>query len=323
MIVVTGAAGLIGSAVVRELNERGRDDLILVDHLGLSDKWMNLRSLKYDDYFEKDTFLQQLSRKGSGKISALIHLGACSSTTEKDASYLMENNFRYSVTLAELAWHYNIRMVYASSAATYGDGHEGYEDDVSRLEALRPLNAYGYSKHAFDMKMHRLRFKPLFAGVKYFNVFGPNEYHKGEMMSLVLKAFRQIQETGRLKLFKSYHPDYKDGEQKRDFLYVRDAARMTVFLALDRPRLTGLFNAGSGQASTWLDLARAIFSAMDREMNVEFIEMPAELKDRYQYYTCAPMDTLRSSGYTRPITSLDRAVQDYVKNYLMQNEARA
>lgn len=323
MIVVTGAAGLIGSAVVRELNERGRDDLILVDHLQSSEKWMNLRSLKYFDYFEKNDFLDQLSKTRSGKISAIIHLGACSSTTEGNASYLMQNNYRYSVALAEVARHYNIRMVYASSAATYGDGHEGYEDDESRLDALRPLNAYGYSKQAFDQRLHRLRFKPTFAGIKYFNVFGPNEYHKGDMMSLVLKAFRQIQSTGRLKLFKSYIPEYKDGEQKRDFLYVRDAAQMTVFLALDRPRLNGIFNAGSGQASTWLELAQAIFAALEKEPSIEFIDMPEELRSRYQYYTCAPMEKLKAAGYNKPITPLTRAVADYIKNYLLRGEARA
>jgi ADP-L-glycero-D-manno-heptose 6-epimerase len=320
MIVVTGAAGLIGSAVARDLNERGRDDLILVDHLGTSDKWMNLRSLKYYDYYEKDDFFPALSHMRSGKISAIIHLGACSSTTERNASYLMRNNFNYSVRLAEFAARYNIRMVYASSAATYGDGHEGYDDDESRLEVLRPLNAYGYSKQVFDMRLHQLKFKPSFAGIKYFNVYGPNEYHKGNMISLALKGFRQIQQEGRLKLFKSYNSEYADGEQKRDFLYVRDAARITTFLALDKPRLNGIFNAGSGQAHTWLDLARAIFLALNKEPQIEFIDMPLELRDRYQYYTCAPMEKLQKCGYDRPAMPLARAVDDYIKNYLLRDE---
>ncbi|MCR9142624.1 MAG: ADP-glyceromanno-heptose 6-epimerase [bacterium] len=340
MIIVTGAAGLIGSAVVRELNRRGEQDLILVDHLGSSEKWMNLRSLRFREYLEKDEFLDrvdwELSRREQASDSSsasgdalfaglqtVIHLGANSSTTEKDASHLIENNYRYSIRMADLCAAFGARYVYASSAATYGDGLLGFDDGHDRLHELRPLNGYGYSKHVFDQYMAGRDFEPTAAGIKYFNVFGPNEYHKGEMQSLVLKAYHQIQETGQLKLFKSYHPDYEDGKQMRDFLYVEDAAAMTVFFALDNRQAKGLFNAGSGVANTWLGLAGAIFAGMNRAVNIDFIDMPDHLKNKYQYYTCAPIDRLSAAGYSRAVTSLENAVLDYVQNYLMPGELRA
>lgn len=329
MIILTGAAGLIGSAVARELNRRGRDDLVLVDHLGESDKWMNLRSLAYLDYFEKDEFLG-IARDGrlpgdlgNLSIDAIIHLGANSATTERDATHLVENNYRYSIALAELAAGRRIRFVYASSAATYGDGDEGFDDDPAKMQDLRPLNMYGYSKQMFDLWLRRRNFQPHCAGLKYFNVYGPNEYHKGEMRSLVHKAFGQIVETGKLKLFKSHRSDYEDGKQMRDFLYVEDAAKMTVHFAIDNTTAAGVFNCGSGQANTWLTLADAIFKAMGRETNVDFIDMPDHLRDRYRSYTCAPIDRLRGTGYIEAITPLADAVGDYVKNYLLQDERRA
>ena len=330
MIVVTGAAGLIGSAVARELNRRGRTDLILVDHLGTNDKWMNLRTLKYAHYMEKDAFLAGLvpDEKLGGvavarKLDAIIHLGACSATTERDASYLVDNNYEYSRRLADFAAQHGIRMVYASSAATYGDGARGYDDDETRLSELEPLNMYGYSKHMLDLWLARRDFRPVFAGVKYFNVFGPNEYHKGDMQSLVAKAYRQIVSDGCIRLFKSYRSDYADGEQKRDFLYVTDAARLTVYLALDNTEAVGVFNCGSGTASTWLELVDAIFAAAGKEKRVEFIEMPDSLRDRYQYFTCAPMRKVSDLGFTQPVTPLREAVADYVRNYLSRQERRA
>lgn len=325
MIIVTGAAGMIGCAVVRELNRRGIDDIFLVDHLGTTDKWMNLRTLRYTEYMEKDEFIF-LIEEGSenfAKAQAVIHLGACSSTTEKDATYLINNNYQYSISIAHYCMMNNIRMVYASSAATYGEGENGFEDSEGDIDKLIPLNPYGYSKQAFDQWIKRYNFEPSFAGIKYFNIFGPNEYHKEDMRSLVLKAYYQIRDEGRLKLFKSYRPDYKDGEQKRDFLYVEDAAKMTVYLALDNVNAKGLFNAGSGEANTWLELADAIFSGMGKEPKIEFVDMPEYIKDRYQYYTCAPMKKLFDSGYKEPLTPLKEAVHDYVKNYLLNNERRA
>ncbi|MCB1138551.1 MAG: ADP-glyceromanno-heptose 6-epimerase [Leptospiraceae bacterium] len=335
-ILVTGAAGLIGSAVARELNHRGYENLILVDHLGNSEKWKNLRSLKFRHYLEKDAFRVLLRSILSGTnlsvseaellegLSGVIHLGACSSTTEYDASYLMDNNYRYSVDLAQFCKKRNLRMVYASSAATYGDGEHGFDDNIATIDSLRPLNPYGYSKQIFDQWLRSNGgFKPLFAGLKYFNVYGPNEYHKGYMQSVVLKGFRQIRDTGKIGLFKSYRDDYGHGEQKRDFLYVKDAARITVFFLLDQPETSGLFNVGSGMANTWMDLAGGIFQAMERKPNIEFVDMPEEMRPKYQYFTCAPIQRLREAGFEDHIGSLEESISDYVRNYLLHNELNA
>lgn len=325
MYLITGAAGLIGSAVAREMNRRGYNNLILTDHLGKDDKWKNLSSVDYLQYYEKDEFLELLETGDfdNEDLKGILHLGACSSTTEADASYLIENNYRYSQKLAGLAREFRIRMIYASSAATYGDGSEGFEDDLSSINSLRPLNGYGYSKHMFDLWLNKTGFDDLFAGIKYFNVYGPNEYHKGTMQSVVLKGFRQIRDTGKIKLFKSYRDDYKDGEQMRDFLYVKDAAAMTVELLLSPKKPSGLFNAGSGQASTWLQLVNAIFEATGKKPDIEFIDMPEHMREKYQYYTCAPIDRLRKAGYKNEITPLADAVKDYVTNYLMPGEVNA
>ncbi|MBU42237.1 MAG: ADP-glyceromanno-heptose 6-epimerase [Spirochaetaceae bacterium] len=333
-ILITGAAGLIGSAVVRELNHRGYTNLILVDHLGETEKWKNLRSLQFNQYLEKEPFreilegyLEGISSSESSlleDVSGIIHLGACSSTTEYDASYLIDNNYQYSIDLARFAKKRNIRMVYASSAATYGDGENGFNDTVEGLETLRPLNPYGYSKQVFDQWiLANPGFSPLFAGLKYFNVYGPNEYHKGYMQSVVLKGFRQIRDTGKIGLFKSYRDDYGDGEQKRDFLYVKDAARITVFFLLEQPEACGLFNVGSGTANTWLDLAHGIFAAMNKEPNIEFIDMPEEMRAKYQYYTCAPINRIREAGYADHIGALRESIGDYVQNYLLPGELHA
>lgn len=317
-ILVTGGAGFIGSALVAKLNQMGLTNIIIVDFLGNDNRFKNLIPLKFKDYIEGDRFSQLLADKSYllNEITTIFHLGACSSTTEKDCHYLIENNYEYTKTLCNWALANDIRFVYASSAATYGNGDQGMDDKNEDLHRLRPMNMYGYSKHLFDLYAQRQEILDKIVGLKYFNVFGPNEQHKGEMRSLVNKAYHQILETKKIQLFKSYHPDYKDGEQVRDFLYVKDAVDMTIHLAQNKSA-KGLYNLGSGIANTWITLAKAIFKAMNQPDNIEFIEMPPQLKDKYQYYTKADITKLRESGYKKSITPIDEAVKDYVQNYLI------
>ncbi len=318
MYIVTGGAGLIGSAIVWKLNRRGIRNILIVDHLGTSDKWKNLPALQYADYMEKEDFRARLRAGEFAEcpVEGIFHLGACSATTERDASYLIDNNFHYTQEIALFAAARNIRLVYASSCATYGDGAHGYRDDESELDRLRPLNMYGYSKQMFDLWAKQRGLLRYITGCKFSNVYGPNELHKGDMRSVVLRCFEQITTDGRMRLFRSYRPEYKDGEQMRDFLYVKDAADMVLFLA-DRPDATGLYNIGSGRAETWNALAAAAFAALDRPVNIEYIDMPESLRDRYQYYTKAEMTKLRALGYDREPTSLRDAVADYIRNYLI------
>lgn len=319
MIVVTGGAGFIGSAVIWKLNKMGIDKIIIVDELGSDDKWKNLIGLKFADFYHKDDFIGLvLQRAVPFKISSIIHLGACSSTTEKDADYLMDNNFHYSQELAKYSLENKIRFIYASSAATYGDGTNGYDDDESKLENLRPLNMYGYSKHLFDLWIKRNGLIDKVVGLKYFNVYGPNEYHKGEMRSVVHKAFEQVRDFGRVKLFKSYNSEYKDGEQKRDFIYVKDAVDITLFF-LEHSDKNGIYNVGTGHAQTWIELVSALFNVLGKPINIEFIDMPKEIRDKYQYFTEANLKKLRAAGYNKPIMSVQQGVTDYVKNYLLKD----
>jgi len=318
-IVVTGAAGFIGRNVVAELNARGYDNLVLVDTLGHDDKWRNLLGLDYEDLIDPDEFLTSVEKGRITELDALIHLGACSSTTERDADFLLQNNYHYTRTLCEYCLQENSRFIYASSAATYGDGSHGYSDDVAELPILRPLNMYGYSKHIFDQWAQKHKLFDRIVGLKYFNVFGPYEDHKGDMRSMVAKSYEQIKKTGKVELFKSYRPDYADGEQKRDFIYVKDAVGMTLH-SLTRRDAGGLFNCGTGQARSWKDLAMAVFAAMKLPPQIEFIEMPAVLQGKYQYFTQAPMEKMRKAGYAAPFTSLEDAVADYVTTYLQTRE---
>lgn len=315
-IVVTGGAGLIGSALVWALNQRGIDDIIVVDRLDTTEKWKNLVPLRYRDYVDADEFeTRVLQRPASlANVGTLLHLGACSSTTETDAAFLMRNNYQYTKNLAHWATDHGVRFVYASSAATYGALERDLRDD-GELDSLRPLNMYAYSKHRFDLYARDHHLLDRITGIKYFNIFGPNEHHKGDMRSLVDKAFHQIRDTGGIRLFKSHRSDYRDGEQQRDFLYVKDAVAMTLHLAEQDAH--GIFNVGSGTAHTWLDLVRPIFRAMDVPERIEFIDMPVSLRDKYQYCTCATIERLRTSGYSKPITPLADAVDDYVRNYLI------
>ncbi|MFT3782254.1 MAG: ADP-glyceromanno-heptose 6-epimerase [Nibricoccus sp.] len=318
-ILVTGGAGFIGSALVWALNRRGLTNIVISDLLGQDEKWKNLVPLKYADYIEAGPFREVVAKQPNafGKFSAVFHLGACSATTEKNASYLVDNNFAYTKELAAWALSQQARFIYASSAATYGDGAQGMDDKNANLAALRPLNMYGYSKHLFDLYAQREGFLNSIVGVKYFNVYGPNEDHKGDMRSLVNKAYQQIIETGKVRLFKSYKPEYKDGEQMRDFLYVKDAIEMTIHFAETATDAGGLYNLGSGEANTWLTLSRAIFAALGREPNIDFIEMPEILRGKYQYYTKADISKLRDTGYSRAITPLAEAVRDYVQGYMV------
>jgi ADP-L-glycero-D-manno-heptose 6-epimerase len=317
-ILVTGGAGFIGSALIWDLNQRGVDDILVADFLGADDKWRNLAPLRFDDYLEADDLLRRIEANDPAlaDIELIFHLGACSSTLERDATYLIRNNFEYTKTLAQWALAHDARFVYASSAATYGDGSAGMSDLEADPSVFRPLNMYGYSKHLFDLYAARHGFLDGIVGLKYFNVYGPNEDHKGEMRSLVHKAYGQIVETGKLQLFRSHRPDYQDGEQKRDFLYVKDAVNITIELA-ETATAGGLFNVGSGEARTWLELARAIFDALGRPPNIEFIDMPVALRDRYQYFTQADLTKLR--GYCKKVelTPLPEAVRDYVCGYLL------
>jgi ADP-L-glycero-D-manno-heptose 6-epimerase len=315
-VVVTGGAGLIGSAIVWALNLAGVDDILIVDRLDTSEKWMNLVSLRYRDYADADDFEARILQDPASFAGTrtIFHMGACSSTTESDAGYLMRNNYQYTKNVAHWALERGARLVYASSAATYG-ALENDLSDAAGLDSLRPLNMYAYSKARFDLYARDQGLLDRITGLKYFNIFGPNENHKGEMRSVANKAFHQIRETGTVRLFKSERPDFRDGEQRRDFLYVKDAVAMTLHLA--EHDAFGIFNVGSGTAHTWLDLIRPLFRAMDKPESIEFVEMPPALRDKYQYYTCATINRLREAGYDKPITPLADAVEDYARNYLI------
>ncbi len=314
--VVTGGAGLIGSALVWALNRRGIGDIIIVDRLDTTQKWKNLVPLRYRDYIDADEFETRILERPASmpNVRTVLHMGACSSTTETDAAYLMRNNYEYTKHVAHWTAEHGIRLVYASSAATYGALERDLRDDGD-LDALRPLNMYAYSKQRFDVYARDHGLLDRITGLKFFNVFGPNEHHKGEMRSLVDKAFHQIRESGSIQLFKSHRNEYRDGEQQRDFLYVKDAVAMTLHLA--EQHATGIYNIGSGIAHTWLDLVRPIFRAMNVLERIEFIDMPMTLRDKYQYCTCANVERFRATGYDKPLTSLAEAVDDYVRNYLI------
>ncbi|HZF01443.1 MAG TPA: ADP-glyceromanno-heptose 6-epimerase [Methylomirabilota bacterium] len=318
-VLVTGGAGFIGSALVWALNRRDCGNIVVCDILGTNEKWRNLTPLRFADYVEAADLLPRLQNGALGKFDLVLHMGACSSTTEKDASYLIRNNYEFTKDLCAWSLKNKARFVYASSAATYGDGSAGMDDDESQIEKLRPLNIYGYSKHLFDLYARRGKFLNKIVGLKYFNVFGPNEDHKADMRSLVHKSFAQVQGKGVIQLFKSYRKDFKDGEQKRDFLYVKDAVAMTLHLAANK-KAGGLFNIGSGEARTWVDLANSVFAALKKKPKIEFIEMPETIRDKYQHFTQADISRLRAAGYREKITSLENAVADYVQNYLVPDK---
>ena len=317
MIIVTGGAGFIGSALVAALNSRGVNDSLVVDELGTDEKWRNLRNLSFVDYVEKDDFLEMVAEnKICPPIEAVFHIGACSSTTETDWDYLRRNNFKYSQDLCLAALACGARFVHASSASTYGDGSAGYSDDETRLDELQPLNLYARSKQEFDLWARGEGLLDRIACLKYFNVYGPNEWHKADMRSMVCKGYEQIVATGKVRLFASDRPEYGDGGQQRDFIYVKDAVDMTLWF-YDHPEANGIFNVGSGEANDWNRLITAIFTALEREPNIEYFPLPDHLRGKYQYHTQAEMAKLRAAGYDRPLTVLEDAVRDYVVKHLV------
>lgn len=310
MIVVTGAAGFIGSCVVAGLNARGREDLILVDHM-TEEKAKNLANKKYLKYYEKEDFINFVENENLVElIDAVIHMGACSSTTGTDADYYESNNYQYTLKLAQWCLERDVRYIYASSAATYGAGENGYKDDVETIRKCKPLNLYGESKQKFDEWVLDNNMLDKMVGLKFFNVFGPNEYHKGDMSSVIAKAYQTVVDEGKISLFKSYKEGYADGEQKRDFIYVKDVVDVILYF-LDHSEINGIYNVGTGCARTWNDLASALFAAVGKPLDITYIEMPETLQGKYQYFTEADMDYLRSAGYTKPFTSLEDAVKDY------------
>lgn len=315
-IIVTGGAGFIGSALIWKLNQLGEDNIMIVDSLGKSAKWKNICGLGFSDYMEQDDFLRMIVSQGiPDSVETVFHFGACSSTTEEDIRYLIKNNYEFSKILAECSISAGIRFIYASSAATYGDGSWGYSDDDDSIRTLRPLNGYGFSKQLFDLYAQSRGWLNRIVGLKFFNVFGPNEYHKENMRSMVCKGFYQIREKGKINLFHSYRDGYMDGEQDRDFIYIKDAVNMVLHI-YHHPELYGLYNIGSGQAQTWNTLARALFDAIEKRCQIQYIPMPEEIKETYQYHTEADISKLRRAGYEDPITPLADSVSDYVNNYL-------
>jgi ADP-L-glycero-D-manno-heptose 6-epimerase len=316
--IVTGGAGFIGRNLVAELNRRGEERILIVDQLGSDERWKNLRGLKFEDFWLSGPFREAFRGDRVPAVKAVYHLGACSSTTETDANYLLDNNYQYTRELCAWSLKRGARFVYASSAATYGDGAQGYSDADAATPTLVPLNMYGMSKQLFDLWALRNGVLGQIAGLKYFNVYGPGEDHKGDMRSVVHKSVGQIREGGVVKLFKSYRPEYGPGEQVRDFVYVKDAVDVTLFCG-ENPQASGLFNCGTGKARSWNALAQATFAALGLEPKIEYIEMPVHLRGKYQYFTQAEMGKLRAAGYAKAFTALEDGVRDYVQNHLAKD----
>ncbi|MEW6482588.1 MAG: ADP-glyceromanno-heptose 6-epimerase [bacterium] len=316
MIVITGGAGFIGSSIISELNRRKERNIIVVDKRENRSR-KNLEGLIFSSYIDKDEFIKNLK---SFNPSCIIHLGAISDTTCTDRDLLIKNNFEWTKTLARFSMENNIRFIYASSAATYGDGKNGFSDSEDNIKNLKPLNLYGYSKHLFDLWALENGLLDKIVGLKYFNVYGEGEYHKGHMRSKVLKGYYEIKEKGRVFLFKSYREEYKDGEQKRDFIYIKDAVFMTLFF-LENPKINGIFNIATGKSRTWNCLAFALFRALGKKPSIEYIDMPQKIRENYQYWTEGPISKIRKSGYSKELTSLEDGVMDYVN--LLEEKYRA
>ena len=320
MIVITGAEGFIGSCLVAKLNQLNYNDLILVDDFDTCpNRNLNLVEKKYTSKIERKNFFNWLEINAN-QVQFVFHIGARTDTTETDEAIFKTLNYDFSIALWNMCVKEGIPLVYASSAATYGEGENGYDDDESKLDLLAPLNPYGKSKNDFDKWAVKQEKQPYFwAGLKFFNVFGPNEYHKGRMASVIFHSFHQIKEYGNVKLFKSHKAEYANGEQMRDFIYVKDLCDVCVFL-LENRKKSGIYNLGTGKARTWNDLVNAIFKAMDLPSNIEYIDIPEDIRGKYQYYTEANMEKLRKIGYNKDFTNVENAVNDYVNNYLNNNK---
>ena len=317
-ILVTGGAGMIGSALLWALNQRGHENIIVADFLESDDKWKNLAPLRFVRYIQADQLFSSIDSGELNAVQCIFHLGACSSTTETNAKYLIENNYEFTWRLAQWAIKTQKRFVYASTAAVYGDGSAGMSDAPEQFGQHVPLNMYGYSKQLFDLHAHQQGWLDQIVGLRYFNVFGPNEYHKQDMQSMVAKAYRQIHDQGHVQLFRSYRQDVRDGYQQRDFLYVKDAVDMTIHLA-QHCGANGIFNLGSGKSSSWVELAESVFAAANKPVNIKFIDMPANLQKQYQYFTRADISRLRETGWNKTSFTLADAVGDYVRIYLSHN----
>lgn len=317
MIIVTGGAGFIGSALVWALNGRGRENIIIVDEVDHDRKERNIGHLQYEERVGIKEFRKKLlaGDYDDAGIEAIIHMGACSDTTETDWEYLEDNNVEYAKDIIRWCHDRDVRCIYASSGATYGDGSHGYSDEESLFDQLEPLNLYGKSKLLVDIWARDGGYLQQAAGLRFFNVFGPNEWHKGDMMSVICKKYPEVASGESMRLFKSDNPDYKDGGQMRDFVYIKDVIAVVLWL-LEHPKVSGVYNVGTSKARTWNDVAGALFGALGKELNIKYVDMPRELAGRYQYYTQAETEKLKAAGYTKTFTPLEDAVDDYVKNYL-------
>lgn len=328
MIIITGGAGFIGSNLVKALEEKGLNELVVCDWLGTDEKWKNIAKRRLHDVIRPENLFAFLE-KNAGKIDAIFHMGAISATTERDGDAIIENNFRLSSDLFDWCADHHKRLIYASSAATYGDGNDGFTDGETDpdLKAFQPLNLYGWSKHAFDRRVAEAKqlgrtLPAQYAGLKFFNVYGPNEYHKGDMASVVSKLYPQIKAGAQAKLFKSHHPDYEDGGQLRDFVWVGDCVDIMIWL-YDNPQVSGLFNVGSGKARSFKDLALATYAAAEIDPDIDYIPMPEHLRGKYQYFTEANLEKLRAAGYSARTTSLEEGIRQYVQDYLSQDDKYA